>query len=225
MKEIAMTELETDDNVSLSQDEATKLIATCPPDGALNLRDRALIVVGLETGMQRMSLIGMTLDTVKMCRDGYPIASVPIKNHDEPFEVPLSDTAMIAIEPWRQWLRSQHITKGPLFRGLARHINNRGQRVYVTTNDEPLSMSALYAIVKRRGEQANIAKISPNIFRNTFLAWRLAAGIMPYQLAAITGQRVDVGMGPLQHVDLVRVGLEVRQATPTWLKTLINKRG
>lgn len=212
---------------ALTSEEATRLLATCATDSPLDLRDRALIVTGLETGMRRMSLRGMQLDTIRMSRDGYPVAPVPIKGGgDELFDVPLSDAVMIAVEPWRQWLRSHKTTKGPLFRPLTRKIDKRGKLTHLV-GDGPLSESAIYKIVGHRAEQAGLDHMHPHIFRHTFITWRMQDGAQPYQVAAITGHKIAniSGMGALGgYIDVSRVGREARQTTPDWLSRLIGRR-
>jgi integrase/recombinase XerD len=215
------------DRRALDQEDALKLLATCATDSPIDLRDRALIVMGLETGMRRMSLIGVRIDTIKMGRDGYPVAPVPIKGGgDELFSVPLSDAVMIAIEPWRQWLRNRKVTKGPLFRSLARKMDGRGKLMY-TVGENQLSESAIYKIVTQRAKTAGLEHVHPHIFRHTFITWRMQGGMQPYQVAAITGHKIAniTGMGALGgYVDVSRVGQEARQATPPWLSKLIGRR-
>jgi len=212
---------------ALEPDDAMKLLATCESDSPIDMRDRALIVMGLETGMRRMSLIGVNIETIKMSRDGYPVAPVPIKGGgDELFPVPLSDAVMTAIDPWRQWLRGRKVNKGPLFRSLARRINTQGRTVYLV-GDRPLSESAIYKIVTHRAEQAGLGHVHPHIFRHTFITWRMQGGAQPYQVAAITGHKIAniTGMGALGgYIDVSRVGQEARQTTPGWLSKLIGRR-
>jgi integrase len=211
---------------ALTADDAQKLLDTCKGDSPIDLRDRALMVTGLETGMRRMSLIGMNIDTIKMSRDGYPVAPVPIKGSgDELFPVPLSDATMSAIEPWRAWLRNRKVNRGPLFRSLTRKITGQGRLTY-TVGDTPLSESAIYKIVTHRAAQANLENIHPHIFRHTFITWRMQGGLAPYQIAAITGHKLSgvAGMGGLaSYVDVSRVGDEARQSTPPWLTKLVRR--
>lgn len=212
---------------ALTHEDAAKLIETCATDSPIDLRDRALMVTGLETGMRRMSLIGMRIETIQMSRDGYPVAPVPIKGSgDNLFQVPLSDATMVAIEPWRAWLRKQKKTDGPLFRALTRKISKTGKLTY-TVGDDPLSESAVYKIVTQRAARAGLTNIHPHIFRHTFITWRMQGGLAPYQVAAITGHKLSgvAGMGGLSsYVDVSRVGDEARQSTPSWLTKLVKKR-
>ncbi|MGH7176898.1 MAG: tyrosine-type recombinase/integrase [Tepidisphaeraceae bacterium] len=224
----AVVQMAKDDEVeprrALTIEEAQELLATCATDSPIDLRDRAMFVVGLETGMRRMSLAGMALEAIKNSRDGYPVAAVPIKGSGESlFPVPLSDTAIVALTPWRNWLRKQKITQGPVFRGLKRQIA-RGAGKLEYTVGEGLSLVSIYKIVERRAKKAGLDSIHPHIFRNTFITWRMQAGLTPYQIAAITGHKMAnlpglAGMGV--YIDAARLGDEARKSTPAWLKNTV----
>ena len=212
---------------ALEPEEAQRLIATCNGSTPIDLRDRALIVVGLETGMRRMSLGAMQIEQLKMAREGYPVALVPIKGSaGELYPVPLSDAAIAAITPWRDWLRSKRITKGPLFRTLPRKVDGRG-KLTVDVGPGGLSSSAIYKMIATRADAAGIGHMHPHIFRHTFITWRMQAGLQPYQVATITGHKLAglPGMGALGgYIDASRIANEARQSTPTWLNRLITRR-
>lgn len=210
----------------LTHEQAIMLLATCQTRSPRDLRDRAMIVVGLETGMRRMSLAGMRLDTIALSAEGYPVAPVPIKGSGEDlYPVPLSDAVMIAIEPWRQWLRSQHKTKGPVFRPITKRIGPKGQIVY-GVGDGALSQPAIYKTIAYRAAQAGLDGVYPHIFRHTFITWRAEAGMEPYQIAAITGHKIAglPGVGALGgYINAARIGHDARSATPSWLIELLSR--
>jgi hypothetical protein len=206
---------------ALSPTEAQALLGTCAGTSALDLRDRALIVVGLETGMRRMSLAGMTIDGIQQqAQHGYPVALVPLKGSREAlYAVPLSDAAMDALSPWLGWLKAHKIRKGPVFRALGRGIGPKGKLVH-TPSDAPLSFQSIYKVVVSRAEQAGLGHLHPHVFRHTFITWRVEAGLQPYQIAVVTGHKVAnipglSGMGG--YLDVGRLGSEIRQTTPAWL--------
>jgi len=219
----------TEDHVAdhaLSPEQAQRLLATCDDNGPIDLRDRAMFVVGLETGMRRMSLAGMMLETIRASHEGYPVAPVPIKGSGVAlYPVPLSDTAIIALEPWRAWLRKQKITKGPVFRGLTKRLDSRtGKTIYEV--GEGLALVSIYKIVEHRAKQAGLEHVSPHIFRSTFIAWRIEAGLTPFQIAAVTGHKIGnlPGMaGMSKYIDAARLGDSARTSTPTWLADLLRK--
>jgi integrase len=214
---------------ALEPEEAQLLLLTCAGGTPIDLRDRALMVVGLETGMRRMSLVGMNLEEIKTCREGYPVCPVPIKGGgDERFDVPLSDTAIEALAPWREWLRTQKVTKGAVFRALARRIaqtgKNRGHNVYVVGNR--LSTAAIYEIATKRARACGLEHVHPHIFRHTFITWRIQQGFEPYEIASISGHKIASipGLGGLgNYIDAAQIAIKTRQATPPWLAELIKK--
>jgi integrase len=212
---------------ALEPEEAQALLATCAGDHPMDLRDRALIVVGLETGMRRMSLASMMLEGIKPCRDGYPVVTVPIKGRGtDLFVVPLSDTAIEALAPWRAWLRTQKISSGPVFRSLMRKTVTTGHRRGFNTHivGESLTTGAIYQIVTRRARQAGLTHVHPHIFRHTFITWRMQDNFEPYEVASITGHKIASipGLGGLgSYIDGARIANKTRQSTPPWLAKLI----
>jgi integrase len=211
---------------ALAPEDAVTLLSTCKRAQPIDLRDSAMLVVGLETGMRLMSLRAMSWETLRTSREGYPVAFVPLKgSNGELYPVPISDTALAALEPWRTWCKSQKVTKGPIFRGLYRRLA-RSAKVQYQLGDDALSKPAIYKIVSRRATGCGLAGIHPHILRHTFITWRMQQGLMPYQIAAITGHKIAglAGMGALGgYVDAARVGAEVRNSTPEWLKKLVGK--
>jgi integrase len=206
---------------AITPEEAMKLIATCDERTPIDLRDRALIIVGLETGMRCMSLAGMRLETIRKCAAGHPIAAVPIKGSKALYEVPLSDSAIAAIEPWRLWLRNESVTKGPVFCALVKKLARSGKLTY-EPQCSALSREAIYKIITRRAEKARLKDVNPLTFRTTFITWRMQAGVPPSKIAAVTGHKIP-GLGSstfINYIDIEALGGEARLATPEWLAKL-----
>jgi integrase len=213
---------------ALSEDEVRALLLTC--DGPMPLterpydrRDRALLVVGVETGMRRMSIAGMRIENIDE-RGDYPIALVPIKGRGgrATFEVPLSDTAMLALRDWIGWLRARGVSQGPVFR----RIDNRGRP---KPDDVGLSLAAINVLFEARAKRAGIEHVHPHLLRNTFITWRQMAGLNAPQIASITGHRTFKnelgdrswgGMSP--YLDLKALGAVARQATPPWFAEMVS---
>lgn len=209
------------DRRSLTPQEAQALLATCAGSSALDLRDRAMIVVGLETGMRRMSLAGMTIEGIQIqAQHGYPVALVPLKgSHEGLHPVPLSDAAMAALQPWLDWLRAHKIKQGPVFRSFKRRIGSKG-RIEYTPSSQGLSPHAIYKLIVGRAVAAGLPHLHPHAFRHTFITWRIEAGLQPYQIAVITGHKIGnipglAGMGG--YFDAPKMGAEIRNLTPSWL--------
>jgi integrase len=208
---------------ALTKGEAQGLLATCAGDRPIDQRDRTLIVVGLETGMRRMSLAGMRLENLST-QNGYPVAKVPIKGAggDLMFPVPLSSTASRMIENWRGWLRKQGMRQGAVFTGFHKRIGSKGRNTYEPTGE--ISLPAIYKILTRRAETAGIKGMHPHLLRHTFVTWRQDAGLSAIQIASITGHKtLGIEWANMQpYLDLKMIAELARESTPIWLIEFVN---
>lgn len=220
------------DIIPLSQDEATALILTCGDAGQttitpLDIRDRALIVMGLETGMRRMSLIGMQLEGFDSDRSGYPTILVPIKGQrDQLYPVPLSDVAVKVIRPWQEFLASKKVRKGPVFRQLNKQaitVKKLEVRSTFIPGDHAISDSMINKMIQHRANLAGINRhVHPHLFRHTFLSWRGQQGLSPIQMASITGHKLNIG-ALAGYIDMRAVAETARSSTPPWFAQLIDR--
>ena len=211
------------DRRALSQEEVEALLATCTGDlpiakRPIDRRDRTLLIVGLETGMRRMSLAGMQLENIVEKRGPYPFATVPIKGPGgrATFDVPLSDTAMLALKDWTGWLRSGGVDRGPVFTSLTKRIGSKGHIEYSIKGG--ISLVRIYKLIEQRAEKAKIEHVHPHLLRNTFITWRMDAGLSGPQIASITGhQLIDPEWRNLApYLDMKVIGEAARQSTPPW---------
>lgn len=207
---------------AMTEEQAQKLLRTClgKPE-PLAMRDLALFVVELETGMRRMSIQSMTWDNITTDQKlGFPVARVLAKGHEKTRQnVPLSDTALKALEPWRAW---RDVTHGPVFVALGRYDGKPART--------PISDTAIQKIVSARAKQAGIGHLHPHLFRHTFVTWRLNAGLSPHEISVMTGHKLSglgaisgfqAGLGAMAgYIDMRAVGEKVRNSTPQWLKEL-----
>lgn len=205
----------------LTPEEITALLTTCRAREPVDLRDLAMLVVGLETGMRRMSLQGFRFEG--LTHASYPGVTVPIKGPggEETYNVPLSDTTMLALDPWLAWLRSKKIAAGAVFRRVVKHGGK------LTIGDD-LTMTGINEIIGARSKAAGIRHVNPHLLRHTFVSTRTIAGFTPLQIGVITGHKpgsvtvdgVRINLGGMQayiHSDVE----PIRNSTPTWLRELV----
>jgi integrase len=205
--------------LALDEASARALLDTCDRSYA-GIRDFALIVVGLETGMRCMSLLGMQRGLVNALGSWpYPAAFVPLKGRD-PDWVPLSDISLVALNQWLLVLdRYQRLT-GPVFCSLQRAIGSTPFR----PTDKELSMSGVAKIFSERSKLAGLRHINPHLLRHTFVTWREAMGQKPQEIAAITHHSLGK-LGALGgYMDAREIGGRVRNSTPPWLADLVHRR-
>lgn len=217
----------TKPRMNLSQFEIANRKAI-PENRALGfeLRDRAMIILGLETGMRRMSMSEMLIENIST--KPYPNVRVKLKGKALELEaVPLTDVAMVALEDWLSWLRhtpsGQKIKAGPVFRELQWRVL-KGKRVLAVTDRDRIGITgaAIYKMVQKRAVIAGIRSISPHLFRHSFVTWRVQMDMTPQLIAAITHH--TFGVGALEgYMDKVKLGAIARQVSPAWLVDWLTK--
>lgn len=167
---------------ALSWDEGRELIEACSGSRGRDLRDNALITLGLRTGMLRFSMCQLTFDNVS------PLQLTFIKKGGEKHVIQLDDVTRDALQAWVGWLRAHNIEDGRVFRSLGR------QRVD-PNNDasigDQLTPDGLYRALRERAAKAGLKNLHPHVFRKTFLEWAKAIGAHPGQIAAVTGHKSD----------------------------------
>ncbi len=214
------------EKVALTEELARALLSNSLSNDPIDVRDFALMVVALETGMRRMSLRSITFEHSFFDGDaktGYPTLRVLMKGRgNDRVMVPLSDTAREALRPWIAWLTNHGISRGAIFRPLARKMDRKGTRQHVAGNLS-LSESAITKIIIKRGETIGI-ELSPHVFRHTFVTWRLMADFSPIEVAAMTAHKLKE-LGALgEYVDPIAIGRKMRESTPGWLAALVRGR-
>lgn len=201
---------------ALTPGDATKLIQACFGVRAIDMRDFALLVVGLETGMRAMSLHGMRIENINATA-GFRAAHVPLKGRDGLYPVPLSPTAQLALDPWLAWLRTHKITTGMVVRDLQSHIEPDDRFGEV-------SIKTLYNIIQRRGAAVGLLDLHPHILRHSMITWRLAAAVPPHVISVITGHRMKDQLGILyEYMDQTKFVEQACATTPAWLAALVKE--
>lgn len=167
---------------ALSWDEGRELVEACSGTRGRDLRDNALITLGLRTGMLRFSMCQLKFADVG------PLQLTFVKKGGEKHVIALDDVTRDALAAWTDWLRQHGIDDGRVFRSLGR------QRVD-PNNDasigDQLTPDGLYRALRERARQAGLKDLHPHVFRKTFLAWAKEVGAHPGQIAAVTGHKSD----------------------------------
>jgi integrase len=176
------------DRRALTLQEAGRLLDVCRGPRPLDLRDFALVSLGLKTGMRRFSMAGIQFEDFGRDRTrGYPFVEITLKGGNR-HQVPLAGIAVEAMTPWKRWLGRANIRSGALFRSLTRP----GLRGQVSVGDA-ISDQGVYKALRKRAAQAGIEGFSPHIFRHTFVTWAKSAGVPDHEIAAVTGHVLEGG--------------------------------
>lgn len=165
---------------ALTEDEAVALIETCrrgrPPD----LRDRAILTLGIRTGLR---VDGMArLNRSDLAHDGQ--LTVQLKGGRRHTMPPLDGETLEALDVWLGWLAGQGVEGGRIFRALGRELVDGRHKIR-----RSITKGGIRAIVKRRAAEANLRHIHPHLFRHTFVSWCREHGIEDWKIALYTGHK------------------------------------
>jgi len=140
----------------------------CDNERRTALRDRAVILLLVDTGMRSGELAGLRARDLDMKNRRLTVFGKGSKERVLPF----SPTTGKAIWHYLQTERGEHGPRDPLF---------------VTVDGEPLNREALLQLVNRLGERAGVTDCHPHRFRHTFAVTFLRNGGNVYELQAMLG--------------------------------------
>lgn len=173
---------------ALTKAQCSKLLATC--DGTRDprqLRDRAMILVGLNCAFRREELVTIKFDSIRGAR------ITVIAKGQRMHVVAANKQTLAALHAWKTWLRAQGVTSGFVFRNL---------RLSVTDEwiiGKNLTADGFAKILKARGEAAGLEGLHPHMLRHTFTSLALAAGMAPWRIKKILGHKSDLMMERYAH--------------------------
>ncbi len=195
---------------ALTAPQARKLLAACAGTGILDLRDHAIVTLGLYTGMRRMSLVGVDLAHVRD-HAGYVVLRVPIKG-GAAYNVPLDARAWASTSTYRRVLQQQRPGVGPMFPSFQKPrptaADPIGQRV---VSPRAMTEDGLYRALSKRAEAAGLTTFSPHIFRHTFATWCRGepSRVPDHLIEVVTGHRGQRGMVDKFYTDRDQLAADV----------------
>lgn len=178
---------ERDGKRALTAAQANALLATCAGASLVDMRDRAALVLGLYTGMRRMSLV--SLDREGVTDHGKYVTLRAFIKGGKWYEVPLDKRGWRLVKPYVDALDNARILPAPpspLFTALRARITVVGDEI---APGDRLTEDGLYKALSKRADAARVKNFSPHILRHTFVTWCRGepAKIEPQFIAAITG--------------------------------------
>jgi integrase len=172
---------------ALDLDEVRALLGTCGDDTPPDLRDRAMILLGIHCGFRRAELCSIEFGSVQR-----GVVTVIAKGNRE-HSVRASAEARDALNRWKAWLRRAGIDSGPLFRGLREQIDGW------TVADTALSPDGFAKMLARRGEAAGLGHVTPHQLRHTCTSLLLAAGVPAWKVKLVLGHKSDTMIARYTH--------------------------
>ena len=168
--------------------EDVLLITSLLGNALVDLRDRALMLVGFAGALRRSELVAIHYDSLRWTVHGLVI-TIPRSKSDQEGRgrevvVPYGRTSTCPVKALRDWLFVSGITDGPVFRSM-----HKGGRV----GAKRLSANAVAEIVKRLANAAGLdsARYSGHSLRAGFVTSAAAMGMPTWRIKAQTGHTTD----------------------------------
>lgn len=175
---------EREDAGALTWSQGQRLVAACTATtDARALRDHAMIVLGLRTGLLRFSLCALKLKDLDAT--AVPPTLTFTKKGGKRHQLQLDAISHAALQAWITWLATQGVTSGHMFRSLGRAKVIAGE----STISPALTPDGLYRILQLRGAAVRLPGLSPYVFCVTFRTWARHVGATAAQIAQVTGDR------------------------------------
>lgn len=167
---------------ALTFEECEAMLATCARGDPPDLRDRAMILLGIHAGYRRQELCRLRIDNVRLADDGATATLAVIAKGRKWQEVDIGGEALEALQAWLGYLASFAATSGAVFRRLRPSAAPGAWAL-----DEGLSDSGVYRILRGRAEAAGVASFHPHRMRHTFVTFARESGWQDWQIAKVTG--------------------------------------
>lgn len=153
----------------MTRDQLSAIVATTTGKSFDDRRDRAILLILIDTGIRASELTGLTSADVSL----EPAAIYVRGKGDKYRSAPLGHEAVLALDRYER-ARSRH---PHAHRTDALFLGARG----------PLTRSGLGQLVGRRGKQAGMDGVFPHLFRHSFVHHWLATGGQEGDVARILG--------------------------------------
>lgn len=146
---------------TLTEAEISALLAVCKGDRPREVRDRAIIVLLVDTGLRAMELCGIQLSNVSLHHHKISI----IGKGGEKEEVFFSHQTGLYLKEWLKVRTGMNTSHDFLFVGIGG-----------LTPGQPLTPRGLRIILKNLGKKAGIEQVHPHAFRRSFATLRIKQG-------------------------------------------------
>lgn len=184
--------------VPLTYEEAAKLLATCDGTELVDVRDRALIILALRSGLRRGGLRALEFSGIQPPK----ITTTNKGGARITFEADAETLASLA--EWCARLAAIGVTSGHVFRAV------RGKKIRGM-----MSAFQIWRVFDVRAKQAQIRHVFPHLARHSTVTWLREEGKSSAEVSKLTGQTERTIENIYTHV---RTRGAVGDALPSLLK-------
>jgi len=160
-------------------EELRQLLDGIAGDRLIDVRDRALLVVGWAAALRRSELVAIDIEHVQFTRDGLVVklykSKTDQKGEGQQVALPFgSNPRTCPVRLLEKWLTESEITSGPIFRRIDRHSNILGR----------LTAQSVRLIVKKHCENVGLDpdRYGAHSLRSGFCSTAAKAGKAEHQI-------------------------------------------
>lgn len=187
----------------LSYEEAQRLLSTCEGDDLADVRDRALMILALRSGLRRGGLRALEIEGVRPPK----ITTLNKGGADITFEADVE--TFMALDAWLRCLRELGITRGRVFLNVRKNKVRGG-----------MSAFQIWKVFDSRAKQAGIRHVFPHLARHSTVTWLREEGKSSAEVSKLTGQTERTIENIYTHV---RTRGAVGEALPSLFKKKTNQ--
>jgi site-specific recombinase XerD len=166
--------------------EILEMVGTIEGNGPVELRDRALLLVGFAGAFRRSELGSINAEDLEWRKEGVVITLNFSKTDQEgvgrTVAIPFTQGKNCAATALKTWLMKSRITEGPVFRGFSRGL---------TLRPDGLSGTAIAELVKKYAQKIGIDPdgVSAHSLRAGHVTEARALGVSDADTMAVTGHK------------------------------------
>lgn len=158
--------------VALNVDEVSSVIDTTAADRPPDVRDRALVTLGVRAGLRVSEMVNLAWPMLQENAITFTIKGG--RTH----RIVLDTESLAALHDWGEVSGR----KGRVFRSMRSKLDG------TYAMGPGLTRQGVHKILSGRAEDAGLSRhIHPHLLRHTFITWALRAGVPPQRVMLITG--------------------------------------
>lgn len=160
----------------LTYEEAAALLATCERGRPQDIRDRALLILALRTGLRRDGLRVLAIEGIK------PPKITTINKGGDPITFEADAETFAVLADWLAFLATAGHKRGPVFRNVE-VLPDKTIRV-----GDALTAYQIWSVFRSRAKRAKIRHVFPHLARHSTVTWLREEGKSAAEVGKLTGQ-------------------------------------
>ena len=156
----------------LTEDEIKRILFAIPRDTTMGVRNYAIVLLFLDTGIRISELANLKLDDIEFGEGHFKVFGKGARERI----VPMGITAQRAVIRYMERSRPEP-------------VNPSENRLFLTDSGDPMSKNSTGKVIQRLARRAEVHRLHPHLFRHTFAVRYLKNGGDVFSLQKILGHK------------------------------------